>query len=104
MVVDDSVVMRNLVAHMIEEMPGVEVAGRAINGRLALQKLPAINPDVIILDLEMPEMNGIQFLEERRERGIDIPVVIPLVRCPSGGANHHGGAAPGGFRLCFEAY
>ena len=76
LVVDDSVLMRNLVAHMIEEMPGVELVGRAANGAVALRKLSLANPDLIILDLEMPEMDGLQFLDERRRRGIDIPVII----------------------------
>ena len=47
-----------------------------MNGKFALQKLERLNPDVIILDLEMPEMNGIEFLKERKKRGIDVPVVI----------------------------
>ena len=76
LVVDDSAMMRNLIGRMVEETPGLVVAEKAMNGLFALQKIPRVNPDVIILDLEMPEMNGIQFLEERRKQGIKIPVVI----------------------------
>lgn len=47
-----------------------------MNGKFLLQKLPILKPDLILLDIEMPEMNGIQFLEERKRLGIDIPVVI----------------------------
>jgi two-component system chemotaxis response regulator CheB len=47
-----------------------------MNGICALQKIPRVNPDVICLDLEMPEMNGIEFLKERKKLGIDIPVII----------------------------
>jgi len=76
LVVDDSALMRNLIGHMIEDTPGLVVAEKAMNGQFALQKIPRVNPDIIILDLEMPEMNGIEFLKERKNRGIEIPVVI----------------------------
>jgi two-component system chemotaxis response regulator CheB len=68
--------MRNLIGKMIENAPGLTLAGKAMNGQFALQKIPKLQPDVIVLDLEMPEMNGIEFLAERRKRGIEIPVVI----------------------------
>jgi two-component system chemotaxis response regulator CheB len=61
---------------MIEDTPGLAVAEKAMNGIFALQKIPRVNPDIIVLDLEMPEMNGIEFLKERKKRGIKIPVVI----------------------------
>ena len=76
LVVDDSAMMRNLISRMVDEAPGLVVADKAMNGLFALQKIPKVNPDVIILDLEMPEMNGIEFLRERKKQGIKIPVVI----------------------------
>lgn len=76
LVVDDSALMRNLIGRMVEAEPDLLLAGKAMNGLFALQKLDKLTPDVIILDIEMPEMNGIQFLEERKRRKIDIPVVI----------------------------
>jgi len=76
LVVDDSALMRNLISRMIEDTPGLTVAEKAMNGNFALQKIPRVEPDVICLDLEMPEMNGIEFLKERKNRGINIPVVI----------------------------
>ena len=76
LVVDDSALMRNLIGRMVEDTPGLTVAEKAMNGVFALQKIPRVNPDVICLDIEMPEMNGIEFLKERKKRGIDIPVVI----------------------------
>ena len=76
LIVDDSAMMRNLIARMIEETPGLAIAEKAMNGRFALQKIPRVNPDVICLDLEMPDMNGIEFLKERKKLGIEIPVVI----------------------------
>jgi two-component system chemotaxis response regulator CheB len=68
--------MRNLIGRMIEDTPGLVVAEKAMNGVFALQKIPRVNPDIIVLDLEMPEMNGIEFLKKRKEQGIKIPVVI----------------------------
>jgi two-component system, chemotaxis family, protein-glutamate methylesterase/glutaminase len=76
LVVDDSALMRNMVSKMIASSPDLAVAGTAMNGEFALQKIPRLNPDVIILDLEMPRMNGIEFLHERARREIDIPVII----------------------------
>jgi two-component system chemotaxis response regulator CheB len=76
LVVDDSALMRNLISKMIEATPGLVVAEKAMNGIFALQKIPRVNPDVIVLDLEMPEMNGIEFLKERKKQGITIPVII----------------------------
>lgn len=76
LVVDDSALMRNLISKMIEATPGLVVAEKAMNGRFALQKIPRVEPDIICLDLEMPEMNGIEFLRERKNQGIDIPVII----------------------------
>ena len=76
LIVDDSALMRNLIGRMVGDTPGLEVAEKAMNGRFALDKIPRVNPDVIVLDLEMPEMNGIEFLRERKRLGITIPVVI----------------------------
>jgi two-component system chemotaxis response regulator CheB len=68
--------MRNLIGRIIEGTEGLTLAGKAMNGKFALEKIPKLNPDIIMLDLEMPEMNGIEFLKERKKRNIDIPVVI----------------------------
>jgi two-component system chemotaxis response regulator CheB len=76
LVVDDSALMRNLISKIIEAAPGLAVADKAMNGIFALQKIPRCDPDVIVLDIEMPEMNGIEFLKERRRLGLEIPVII----------------------------
>jgi two-component system chemotaxis response regulator CheB len=47
-----------------------------MNGEFALAKIPFCKPDIIVLDIEMPVMNGIEFLKERNRRGIDIPVIM----------------------------
>ena len=76
LVVDDSALMRNLVSRIVDSTPGLKTVDKAMNGIFALQKIPRCSPDVIVLDIEMPEMNGIEFLKERKRLGIDIPVVI----------------------------
>ncbi|GAB1431405.1 chemotaxis response regulator protein-glutamate methylesterase [Spirochaetota bacterium] len=76
MVVDDSALMRNLISKIVDSTPGLKTVDKAMNGLFALQKIPRSNPDIIVLDIEMPEMNGIEFLKERKRLGIDIPVVV----------------------------
>ncbi len=76
LIVDDSALMRNLVSRIVESAPNLCVAATAMNGQFALEKIPLCKPDVIVLDVEMPVMNGLQFLQERKNRGIDIPVVM----------------------------
>lgn len=76
LVVDDSALMRNLITKIVNGQQDLLAVGKAMNGAFALKKLETLKPDVIILDLEMPEMNGIEFLKERSHRGIDIPVII----------------------------
>ncbi len=76
LVVDDSALMRNLISRIVDSTPGLRTADKAMNGVFALQKIPKCHPDVIVLDIEMPEMNGIEFLKERKRLGIEIPVVI----------------------------
>lgn len=76
LIVDDSAMMRNLISRIIEGEADLRVAGKAMNGEFALQKIPKLDPDCIILDLEMPVMNGIEFLKARKKEHIDIPVVI----------------------------
>jgi two-component system chemotaxis response regulator CheB len=68
--------MRNLISRIVDATPGLRTVDKAMNGVFALQKIPRCQPDIIVLDIEMPEMNGIEFLKERKRLGIDIPVVI----------------------------
>ncbi|MDE5613548.1 MAG: chemotaxis response regulator protein-glutamate methylesterase [Treponemataceae bacterium] len=76
LVCDDSALMRNLVSRAVESVPGMHVVGRAENGKDLIEKLPQANPDVIILDIEMPVMSGVDFLKHRKENRIKIPVII----------------------------
>ncbi len=63
-VVDDTIVYRKIVGDVLREMPGVEVVGTANNGKIALSKIKTLKPDLITLDIEMPEVNGIEVLQE----------------------------------------
>lgn len=76
LVVDDSVVIRRLVTHALEEEPALEVVGFASNGSIALARIPQLNPDVITLDIEMPEMDGLEMLRQLRKQYPQIRVVM----------------------------
>ena len=76
MICDDSALMRNLIGRIITEIDGFEIAGKAENGQVCLSMIEEKKPDVILLDVEMPVMNGIEFLKKRRELGLDIPVIM----------------------------
>ena len=76
LIVDDSVVIRRLVTHALEEDPALEVVGFASDGSIALARIPQLNPDVITLDIEMPEMDGLQLLRHVRKQYPQIRVVM----------------------------
>ena len=68
LVVDDTVVYRSQLKAVLSEDPNFEVVGAAANGKIALQKLEQVAVDMIILDIEMPEMNGLETVREIRKR------------------------------------
>jgi len=76
LVVDDAVVVRKIVGDVLEEDPAIEVAATAPNGRIALQKLTQVNPDVVTLDVEMPELGGIETLRALRRTHPELPVIM----------------------------
>lgn len=79
LVVDDSAVMRQLLAEMLARDPGIEVVGTAADPLIALQKISRLDPDVLTLDIEMPRMNGLEFLEQlMRERPMPVVMVSSL--------------------------
>jgi two-component system chemotaxis response regulator CheB len=59
LVVDDSVVVRRLVSDTLAGDPRLDVVGTAANGKVAVAKIPQVNPDLITLDVEMPVMDGL---------------------------------------------
>ena len=76
MLVDDSSIVRRLLSAALSAYPEIEVVGTAANGVIALQRLPQLNPEAIILDVEMPEMDGITTLGHIRERYPRLPVIM----------------------------
>jgi two-component system chemotaxis response regulator CheB len=76
MVVDDSVVVRGLVSRWIEEEPGLAVAASLRNGRDAVDQLERVDPDVVILDIEMPELDGISALPLMLAKKRDLVVIM----------------------------
>lgn len=76
LVVDDSVVFRRMVSHELDTDPALEVVGTAANGKIALGKLTQVNPDVVVLDVEMPELDGLATLREIRKTHPRLPVIM----------------------------
>lgn len=76
MVVDDSVVTRRVLSETIGAAADLEVVGTAASGRLALAKLDNLSPDIITLDVEMPDMDGLATLTELRKRRPTLPVLM----------------------------
>lgn len=76
LVVDDSVVARLLVSEALHADAALELAGTAANGRIALEKLDELAPDVVVLDVEMPELDGLETLKAIRARHRRLPVVM----------------------------
>lgn len=76
LVVDDTIVYRKSVSDIIAEIPGVELAGVAHNGKIALEKIATLKPDLLTLDIEMPVMNGLEVLAELKKKHPQIGVIM----------------------------
>ena len=76
MVVDDAVVVRGLVSRWIEEEPGLQVVASLRTGRQAVDQVERANPDVVILDVEMPELDGLSALPLLLEKKRDLVVIM----------------------------
>lgn len=63
MIIDDSVMVRKYVTQILRDMENIEVVGTAPDGKIGYQKIVLYKPDLVILDIEMPEMSGIQLLK-----------------------------------------
>lgn len=75
-VVDDHTLFRRGLVGLLAEMEGFQVVGEAANGQAALRIIAEEKPDVILLDVNMPELNGIQTLVAMRKQGLEFPVLM----------------------------
>lgn len=75
-IVDDSSLYRRIIARATESMPRQTVLDTAPSGAIALKKIPAFRPDIVLLDIEMPEMNGIEVLKSIRRDYPQVTVVL----------------------------
>jgi two-component system chemotaxis response regulator CheB len=76
LIVDDSTVMRSLLRAVISQDPNLEVAGAAADGEAALNAIDTLHPDLVLLDVEMPVMDGLVTLRKLRARGHRFPVIM----------------------------
>ena len=76
MVVDDSALYRKTISDVLSEDANVEVVGAAPNGKIALMKIPDYAPDLITLDMEMPEMDGLATLHELKTKHPQIKTIV----------------------------
>src|SRR6476620_5063574 len=76
MIVDDAVVVRGLVSRWINEEPGLKIVASLRTGREAVDQLLRHDPDVVILDIDMPDLNGIEALPLLLEKRRDLVVIM----------------------------
>jgi two-component system chemotaxis response regulator CheB len=76
MIVDDAIVIRGVVSRWLSALPDIEVVGALRNGREAVDKITEIDPDIVLLDVEMPELDGLSALPLLLEKKRDLVVIM----------------------------
>ena len=76
MIVDDSALYRQLVKNTLRNVPDVQVIGLASTGLEALAKSPELQPDLLTLDVQMPDMNGLELLREIKKRRLGVKAIM----------------------------
>ena len=84
LVVDDHQAFRHALSSALEMVDDIEVAGQAGGGLAACQEAEQLDPDVIIMDLSMPDLSGIDAMKRIHERRPDLPVVILTAHADDG--------------------
>ena len=85
LIVDDTIVYRKIVTDILSNLPDVEVVGSAHNGKAAITKITSLKPDLLTLDIEMPEINGLEVLEYIKDKGLDVGAVMLSTLTHEGG-------------------
>jgi two-component system chemotaxis response regulator CheB len=85
LIVDDTIVYRKIVTDVLSDLSDVEVVGSAHNGKAAITKITSLKPDLLTLDIEMPEMNGLEVLEYIKNKGLDVGAVMLSTLTHEGG-------------------
>lgn len=76
LIVDDTALYRKIIRDVLEVFPEVEIVGTAPNGKIALSKIDLLKPDMMTLDVEMPEMNGIETLQALKKSSLNVAVIM----------------------------
>lgn len=76
LIVDDSALYRQLVKNVLRTIPDVEVVGAACTGSEALEKISELHPQLLTLDVQMPDMNGLELLREIKKRKLKVKAIM----------------------------
>jgi DNA-binding NarL/FixJ family response regulator len=76
LIVDDSALIRRMIRETLEQQEGWEVCGEAADGREAIEKAQQLKPDLVVLDLSMPVMNGLEAARELKRLVPSLPLVM----------------------------
>ncbi|MHB1390055.1 MAG: response regulator [Thermoleophilia bacterium] len=79
LIADDHAILRSGLVRMLEELPDIEVIGEAENGREAVQKVQELHPDMVLMDIAMPLMNGMDATKQIKQRNPDVRVLMLTV-------------------------
>ncbi|MEQ8762606.1 MAG: chemotaxis response regulator protein-glutamate methylesterase [Planctomycetota bacterium] len=86
LIVDDAIVVRRMLTNVLSDDPELLVAGTAPNGRVGLTRIEQVQPDVVILDVEMPVLDGLETVSEIRKKWPRLPVIMFSTRTERGAA------------------
>ncbi|WP_458124060.1 response regulator [Paenibacillus sp. Z3-2] len=76
MLVDDHFVVREGLKLILETSEKYQVVGEAVNGQDALERVEELEPDIILMDLNMPVLSGLETMKEFKKKGLTIPIII----------------------------